>query len=143
MAEHHDPHASHGHGDPDPEIQAGPVAKIMVAIAVLMLLAAALMWPLAHGFLRSQLRREPAEPRIDASRPAGPLLQESPEQELRRMRAREDVALHSYGWVDEFAGVARIPVDRATELVLEEGLIFTAPAASEAPPSAAQAGDAP
>ena len=60
----------------------------------------------------SQLDRTPPEPR----------LQTRPEVDLKAMRAEEDQILHRYGWVDEGAGVARIPVDRAMQLLIERGL---------------------
>ena len=45
----------------------------------------------------------------------------SPEQVLAR---REAAAAHldSYGWVDESAGVARIPIEQAMAILIEEGL---------------------
>lgn len=51
-----------------------------------------------------------------------PRLQTTPEQDLQAMRAAEDSLLHSYGWIDRGAGIARVPVDRAVELMLREGL---------------------
>ena len=59
-----------------------------------------------------QERREPPEPR----------LQTDPRQDLADLRAREDDALASYGWVDRNAGVVRIPIDQAMTLTLERGL---------------------
>jgi len=41
---------------------------------------------------------------------------------LEAFRAREHEALTTYGWVDRNAGVVRIPVERAKELVLQRGL---------------------
>ena len=41
---------------------------------------------------------------------------------LRDVRAAEQQRLHGYGWVDEKAGVARIPIDEAKKLTLERGL---------------------
>jgi hypothetical protein len=38
------------------------------------------------------------------------------------MRAAEDAALDSYGWVDKDAGIVRIPVDRAMEILAKKGL---------------------
>ncbi|HEY4272989.1 MAG TPA: hypothetical protein VGM65_13385 [Candidatus Udaeobacter sp.] len=38
------------------------------------------------------------------------------------LRAAEDAELNSYGWVDRSAGIARIPIDRAMQLILERGL---------------------
>ena len=36
--------------------------------------------------------------------------------------AAEHADLNSYGWVDRTSGIARIPIDRAMQLVLERGL---------------------
>jgi hypothetical protein len=38
------------------------------------------------------------------------------------LRTAEDTDLNSYGWVDRTAGIARIPIDRAMQLLLERGL---------------------
>src|SRR5205823_14080578 len=38
------------------------------------------------------------------------------------LRAAEDSDLNSYGWVDRTSGIARIPIDRAMQLLLERGL---------------------
>jgi hypothetical protein len=60
----------------------------------------------------SNLQRTPPEPRLEA-KPVVPRMQ---------MRAEEDWVLGSYGWVDEKAGMARIPIDRAMDLLAERGL---------------------
>ena len=54
--------------------------------------------------------------------PPQPRLQRVPGVDLEQMRTIEDSILSSYGWVDEEAGVTRIPIDRAMELTLERGL---------------------
>src|SRR3989442_5282615 len=63
--------------------------------------------------------------------PPGPRLQSSPVLDMEQLRAREDSVLTSYGWVDRQAGIGRIPIDRAVELLLEKGL--PAPPPAEAP----------
>ena len=45
-----------------------------------------------------------------------------PDRELRELRAAEDAVLDSYGWVDRRAGIVRIPIDRAMELMAQRGL---------------------
>ena len=55
------------------------------------------------------------------SLPPEPRLQVSPAQDLKELRAAEDAMLHSYGWVDQQAGVVRIPIERAMELLAEHG----------------------
>ena len=34
----------------------------------------------------------------------------------------EEAALNSYGWVDKDAGIVKIPVDRAMEILAKKGL---------------------
>jgi hypothetical protein len=41
---------------------------------------------------------------------------------LTEFRAREANELNNYGWLDKNAGVVRLPIDRAKELLLERGL---------------------
>lgn len=53
---------------------------------------------------------------------AAPQLQTSPAADLIRVRGHEDRMLDGYGWVDREAGVARIPVERAMELLVQRGL---------------------
>ena len=64
------------------------------------------------------------------SKPNGTVLQSfvtpSPEvssgEMLRQLRATEDAALNTYGWVDRSNGVVHIPIQHAIDLVLERGL---------------------
>ena len=51
-----------------------------------------------------------------------PRLLIKPGASLAELRAAEDADLNSYGWVDREAGIARIPIDRAMQLLLEHGL---------------------
>ena len=54
--------------------------------------------------------------------PADPRLQTTPWSDLRTLRADEFSYLHSYGWIDQKSGVARIPIDTAKALLLQKGL---------------------
>ena len=54
--------------------------------------------------------------------PPQPRLQVVPRQDLQRMRRAEDAVLNSYGWVDQQAGVVRIPIQRAIEVLAKKGL---------------------
>ena len=51
-----------------------------------------------------------------------PHLQLTPPEDLKKFRESEDAELSMYGWIDRTAGVVRIPIDRAMELVLQRGL---------------------
>lgn len=51
-----------------------------------------------------------------------PHLQLDSAKDLQTFREGEDAELSAYGWIDRTAGVVRIPIDRAMELVLQRGL---------------------
>jgi hypothetical protein len=51
-----------------------------------------------------------------------PRLQVAPEVDLAALRAREEAELNSYGWIDRKAGIVRIPIARAVELIAQRGL---------------------
>jgi hypothetical protein len=59
---------------------------------------------------------------VERQSPPGPRLQVAPAKDLDEVRATEDSVLNSYGWVVPNAGVVRIPIDRAIELVVQRGL---------------------
>ena len=63
-----------------------------------------------------------------------PRLETNETREINTFRLQEEQTLHSYGWVDQQAGVVRIPIDRAMELLAQRGLP-TRPQAGVAPPS--------
>ncbi len=54
--------------------------------------------------------------------PPPPRLEQRPYVDMRVLRAQEDAILGTYGWVDRNAGVVRIPIDRAIDLVAQRGL---------------------
>jgi hypothetical protein len=56
------------------------------------------------------------------NRPPEPRLQVNPPLELDEIRGEEEAQLNSYGWVQKEAGVVRIPIEHAKELLLERGL---------------------
>jgi len=81
----------------------------------------------------ANLARTPPEPRLE------PL----PLAPGQRLRAEEDAILTSYAWVDQKAGFARIPIDRALEILVQRGLPPSKPMPPAAEPMAAPAPAAP
>jgi hypothetical protein len=53
--------------------------------------------------------------------PPTPHLQSQPFKDIYNLRQGETEKLTSYGWVDKDGGVARLPIDRAMEVMLEKG----------------------
>ncbi|SRR5579862_483902 len=90
---------------------AGALVLIMTSLAALV--AAGLF----HYFNPTVL---PSAARASTQFPE-PRLQVAPEQDLKAMRTRDEAELHSYGWIDRRAGIVRIPIERAMDLLLEKG----------------------
>lgn len=108
------------------DVSIGGIVKFGIGLAVAALLVHVAMWGLFKvldarrekrdrpipSLVAAALRRTPPEPRLerDALAPR------------RRMVAGENAALTSYGWVDRNAGIVRIPIERAMDLLVERGL---------------------
>ena len=54
--------------------------------------------------------------------PPAPRLQTNPTVDLQQLLETENAKLNSYGWIDKSAGVIRIPIDRAMDLLAQRGL---------------------
>jgi hypothetical protein len=110
----------------DSEIGFRGIIVFTVGLLAVVVLAAVGMWILATALRDLQVAQEPPPPALPEARlpyePPGPRLQADPVQEMRQLRAEEIRDLTSFGWVDEPAGVARIPIERAMELLVERGI---------------------
>jgi hypothetical protein len=54
--------------------------------------------------------------------PPEPRLQITPRTDMEMLRRIEEQRLQGYEWLDRQAGTVRIPIDRAIELILEQGV---------------------
>jgi hypothetical protein len=74
-------------------------------------------------FSRHQPLGPPASPFENARAvPPAPQLQVTPAADWHDYQKSQAEIVNSYGWVDEKAGIVRIPIDRAMDLVLQRGL---------------------
>ncbi|MBT3343298.1 MAG: hypothetical protein HN712_14005 [Gemmatimonadetes bacterium] len=128
MAEHHSVEvnpASLKAGHETTDASAGPLLKIGIAMAVLVIMSfvgivvlqkvLAYYQPLLHEDphpLRATRIEEMTEPRLEIDAPRLRLA----------LRAEEDALLTVYTWVDQAQGKAKIPVERAMDLLAKRGL---------------------
>ena len=114
-------HARHGHETRDVNIR----LIGLFGLSMVLLLAGSLTlmgWlfgiftgiPVGHG--------QSAPGAETRSRPLAPRLQTSPTRDIQEMLRAENARLQSYGWIDHASGIARIPLDRALELLATQGL---------------------
>ena len=100
---------------------------LLVSVATIFLGLVAVFW--GFGFLNGKLdarrpAREPGAASLVRVAPdyQGPLLQIKPEEDLNGMHIGNATHLSTYAWIDRQAGVVRLPVDRAMDLLAERGL---------------------
>ncbi len=140
MADHHQHHP--GPVESDRENYTGselPYRALYIsgiALFVISVVFAVALIPMRVAFVGMADRAGEKELVPDSERPAGALLQPSPEGDWKVWEATMKEHMTSYGWHDRAAGVARIPVDRAIRLVLDQGLVRSEPGAPSAFPEA-------
>jgi hypothetical protein len=140
----HEPEESFEQQDMSPNA----VYAFLGGLAVAGILVYFVLWGFYHALDAYQKRHQP---------PQNPLVQQtaadtrnvSPEEikqfpqprlerdergEINDFRLHEEQTLNSYGWVDQKAGVVRIPIDRAMQLIAQQGLPTT-PKTGTVPPS--------
>jgi len=111
----------HAHEEKDVDVGS------MFLIAIILFLSCALILLGIGGVMRFLSTKKAAREALPPVAPmAGafpqPRVQVRPAIDLEKLRAAEDAQLNSYGWINREAGVARIPIDRAMQLILERGL---------------------
>jgi hypothetical protein len=92
----------------------------------------AMKWTFLY-FARTQELGPPRSPLATENArilPPNPRLQAHPRADLENYCQAEQHEINSYGWVDQQDGIARIPVDRAMDLVLKRGLPARTPSAA-------------
>jgi len=94
------------------------------ALALVTVVTLLLISGLFHLFDRQEAKTDPGPSLLAKTRqpPPAPRLQISPIKDLQTIRAAEEDLLYGYGWVDRHHGVARIPISRAIDLLIERGL---------------------
>lgn len=96
------------------------VGGLAVSLVLVLIVAS---WVFNFFEWRAERHRPDPSPLAEQSPPSsGPLLQESSTRDLERLRARENRQLQVIEWIDKDQGIARIPIDRAIEVVVTEGL---------------------
>lgn len=124
----------------DSEIGVRAIFGVLAGLALLVAVSFGAMFGLS-AFLKSRsVARDPeplpvAEANQPRPRPRA-ALQTDPVADMTKFAKEEEAALSAYAWVDRSAGVVRIPVDRAIEIVAERGLPVPPPLPVAAAPAA-------
>jgi hypothetical protein len=114
---------SHGHERKDVDVPA------LFTIAGLLLLSCLVIVIVVAALIRYFKAHEPSVTAGQTNLPIArtvqfpqPGLLVRPGASLADLRAAEESNLNSYGWIDRASGIARVPIDRAMQLLLQRGL---------------------
>ncbi len=116
------PGAQHEHTDIDPSVG----YRFALWLAVSMLMAVVIVFGTFRFFegrttaADVTAQKYPLAVGIPKAPPA-PHLQNQPFKDIYNLRHAETEKLTTYGWVDRDGGIARIPIDRAMEVMLQRG----------------------
>ena len=128
----HDPHGAPNEGYEHSDASPRSLSKWAVALAIVMVVVFFAMRWLFGFYGKEQSLGRPASPFENARvLPPRPRLQVEPRADLHAYCVQQLATLNSYGWEDQHNGVVRIPVDRAMDLIMQQGL--PARAASDIP----------
>lgn len=115
-----------------------PIVGFIITLVVLGVLTYYVLWGMFHFLDAYNRKHQPAvspmtkvEPDTRIVTPQTieqfpePRLEDNERTEIDGFRYAEEQKLNSYGWVNQDAGVAHIPIDRAMQLIAQRGLPTT------------------
>jgi hypothetical protein len=110
----------------DGELNLRLVGWMTLGLLAIIAIAVVAMWFLGIGVEKRLMAGDPPPPALPEARvehqPPAPNLQVDPRQQLLDLRAEEERILTTYGWIDRAQGLTRVPIDRAMDLLVEQGL---------------------
>ncbi len=119
--EHTVQHSPNGAGHEQSEVSVRLIVISLAFLAVFTFLVCILVVGI-FNYLHSEYHTAEAERLAQPVIPPEPRLEVYGPRQLLELHAHEDHVLNSYAWVDKDAGMVRIPIDRAIDLLAQKGL---------------------
>lgn len=105
------------------DVEPRAVVRFGIVLAVVTILVSGVLVYMLGYFAKLEARQDPPPAPLARHEPGRlppePRLQRNPFADIERMREEQERVLTSYGWVDQQAGVARIPIEDAMAAVAE------------------------
>jgi len=153
--------SAHGHGEPhhtyDREINLKAIGKWMGGLLVLTIIVEVLMLWMVRGIVHMDAGKDPGltpiEKEMKQPTPPGPRLQvgtnfeklnpgaetRSDLEDMKALRAAEDIVLDTPAWQDQAQGRLRVPIDVAMKVIARRGVPAEAARQTQAAPTPAPA----
>ena len=118
-------HSTNGSGHEHREANIRLIAWSAVALAVATIAIYILVWGM-FNVIKTADQKESSEQAasqfaIPGQLPPEPRLQVRPYEELQVLRAHEDDVLSHYGWQDQNNGLVHNPIEKAMDMVAQQG----------------------
>jgi hypothetical protein len=110
------------------------VLNFLVILGAALVIVALACWGMFHYFTAHAVERPASDSPFADTRqlPLGPQLQVNPRQDWLKYRETQEKSLETYAWENRSAGMVRVPVEKAMELLVKKGL----PVQGESQPAA-------
>lgn len=136
---HNNSAASPGYETRDANVRG--VFNFLVILAVVLVASGLLCWGLFRYFSKLQAAASVASPFEDTRQlPLGPGLQVNPRQDWLKYHEQQEQSLETYEWQNRGAGIVRVPIERAMDLLVQKGLPVQSPGSQPAETAPAPAG---
>jgi len=102
----------------------GAILNFLVILAVVLVLSGLVSWGMFRFFSAHEVDRPATDSPFADTRqlPLGPQLQVNPREDWLKFRQSQEESLQTYGWENRAAGLARVPIQEAMELLVKKGL---------------------
>jgi hypothetical protein len=121
-ADHDNPEVVHEESD----VNVGAILRYGAALLLVGLIVHLFLWWLVgmyeRQYARAQTQVYPMAAGQQDRLPPEPRLQDTPQQDMSALRAKQESLLKEYGWVNKEAGIARIPIEEAMRIIVGRGL---------------------
>jgi len=116
------------------DVNTRAVLVFLVVLFLVLVVAFFVTWLVFRYYSVAEQPPVPASPFADVRElPSGPELEVHARQNLLNAYAKQRQELENYAWEDRSAGIVRIPIERAMDLLLQKGLpVLPAGAGNEA-----------
>jgi hypothetical protein len=134
---HHDSAAAPRYETRD--TQPSGVYKFLVVMAVALIASGLICWAMFRFFTANVVDNPASDSPFAETRqlPLGPQLQVNPREDWLKFRQQQEQSLQTYAWENRTAGMARVPIAVAMDLLVKKG-VPVQPGAQEVPAETAK-----
>lgn len=127
------------------DANAGAVFAFLVILGIVLVVVSLVCWGMFRYFSGHDANRSATDSPFADTRqlPLGPQLQVNPREDWLKYRDEQEKSLETYEWVNRSAGIVRVPIEKAMELLVKKGVPVQGESQDAVPPKPAGAGSKP